>query len=219
MPTTLREPIQERAVRTRERLLEAAIDAFASTGYDASATRQIESAAGVKRGLIRYHFGTKDALWRAAASWLFRDGVLAVAETEKATAGLAPVRRLETFVRSFVLFSAARPQIHRLMIREAMVADSRLEWLVKKHVRPWYEHLEKLYAEAVAAGFESDVPFVHFYYTVTGAAALLFAMAPEARELSGIEPTSRRIAQRHADAVVASLFDGRRGPEEKEEVS
>lgn len=45
----------------RARIRDAAIDAFAATGFDAT-VRQIASRAGVSAGLITHHFGSKDAL-------------------------------------------------------------------------------------------------------------------------------------------------------------
>ena len=74
MSTSPRNLVQERALLTRDQLLDAAIRTFASAGYDASTTRQIEAAAGVKRGVIAYHFGTKENLWKAAATWMSERG-------------------------------------------------------------------------------------------------------------------------------------------------
>jgi AcrR family transcriptional regulator len=45
----------------RARIRDAAIDAFAATGFDAT-VRQIAARAGVSAGLITHHFGSKDAL-------------------------------------------------------------------------------------------------------------------------------------------------------------
>jgi AcrR family transcriptional regulator len=45
----------------RARIRDAAIDAFAATGFDAT-VRQIAACAGVSAGLITHHFGSKDAL-------------------------------------------------------------------------------------------------------------------------------------------------------------
>jgi AcrR family transcriptional regulator len=45
----------------RARIRDAAIDAFAVTGFDAT-VRQIAARAGVSAGLITHHFGSKDAL-------------------------------------------------------------------------------------------------------------------------------------------------------------
>jgi AcrR family transcriptional regulator len=45
----------------RARIRDAAIDAFAATGFDAT-VRQIANRAGVSAGLITHHFGSKDTL-------------------------------------------------------------------------------------------------------------------------------------------------------------
>lgn len=48
-------------ITARARLRDAAIECFALRGFDAS-VREIAARAGVSAGLIRHHFGTKDAL-------------------------------------------------------------------------------------------------------------------------------------------------------------
>ena len=58
------------AEATRRKLVDAALLAFSTQGYDGSSTRNIETQAGTKRGLINYHFGSKKALWKAAAEHL-----------------------------------------------------------------------------------------------------------------------------------------------------
>jgi len=48
-------------ITARARLRDAAIECFALRGFEAS-VREISARAGVSAGLIRHHFGTKDAL-------------------------------------------------------------------------------------------------------------------------------------------------------------
>jgi len=204
--SSLRDPVQERAQITRERLLTAAIQCFASTGYEASSTRQIETAAGVKRGLIGYHFGTKEALWKAAASWMFERAVEELQTTERGAANIDPVARLRYFVRAFVHFNARFPEVNRLMVREGMDDDWRLQWLVETTVRPWYERVRRLFDEARAQGLGPAMEYPHFYYILTGAAALIFSMAPEARQLAGIDPNDPSVVSAHADALADLLF-------------
>lgn len=207
---TPRDPVQERAQITRERLLEAAIARFAGVGYDAASTRQIEAEAGVKRGLIGYHFGTKEALWKAAAGWLFERAAGELRAAEDGAANVDPVARLRYFVRAFVRFSARHPEVNRLMMREGMDDDWRLDWLVDHIVRPWYERVRALYAEAGRLGAAPDMAYPHFYYILTGGAALLFSMAPEARRLADIDPQDDTVVSAHADALANLLFPGDR---------
>jgi TetR/AcrR family transcriptional regulator len=203
-----RDLVQDRAIVTRDRLLEAAIRCFADVGYDAATTRQIETAAGVKRGLINYHFKTKDVLWKAAVEWLFSRAAQELASAERHAAAVDPVARMRYFVRAFVRFSAQFPEVNRLMVQEGMRDDWRLHWLVDHFVRPWYRRAEKLFEEARVLGIAPRMEYPHFYYILTGASALMFSMAPEARRLAGIDPTDAAIVDAHAEALAQLLFPG-----------
>lgn len=201
-----RDPVQERAQITRERLIRAGLLCFVTVGYNAASTRQIETEAGVKRGLIGYHFGTKQAMWKAAASWLFERATAELATTEAAAANVEPVARLRYFVRAFVRFSAEYPEVNRLMIREGLDNDWRLNWLIEHVVQPWYERVRGLFEEARRLGAAPNMPFHHFYYIFTGASTLLFSMAPEAERLAGIDPRDEAVIATHADALADLLF-------------
>jgi len=203
-----REPIQERALVTREKLLEAAIRAFASAGFDAASTRDIETEAGVNRGLIAYHFKTKDELWKAAVEWLFARAAAELALAEQHAAHVDPVGRLRYFVRAIVRLSARHPEVNRLMIEEGSQDDWRLNWLVEHFVRPWYKRVAALFEEARSMGLAPRMAFPHFYYILTGAAALPFSMAPEARRLARIDTMRDEFIDAHADALADLFFPG-----------
>ncbi|MCG8692946.1 MAG: TetR family transcriptional regulator, partial [Minwuiales bacterium] len=49
----------------RERLLDAAVGLFAERGFDGVSTRELVSRAKVNLSAITYHFGGKEALYRA----------------------------------------------------------------------------------------------------------------------------------------------------------
>lgn len=198
-------PVQERAQVTRDRLLAAAIDAFAREGYKAASTRRIETAAGVKRGLIAYHFGSKEALWKAAAGWMLERVDAMIAEAEEGAQRVDPAARLRFFVRSFVRICAAHPEVNRLMIREGMDDDWRLAWMIEYGSRPIYDRAKRLFDEARAAGSAPDMDFPHFFYILTGGASLIFSMAPEVRRLAGLDSRKRAVIDAHADALVAVL--------------
>jgi len=56
---------------TREQILRAAEPLFAQHGFGGVTMRSIAKAAGVHLGQLPYHFGTKDALYRAIWShWI-----------------------------------------------------------------------------------------------------------------------------------------------------
>jgi AcrR family transcriptional regulator len=56
----------DRTVRTRAALIDAAIEHFGKRGYDAVTTREIAATAETNVSSIKYHFGGKEELYRAA---------------------------------------------------------------------------------------------------------------------------------------------------------
>lgn len=66
MTDTARErPLQDRARRTRERILEAAAAAFARDGYDGASLNDLVRESGLTKGAFYFHFGSKEELAHA----------------------------------------------------------------------------------------------------------------------------------------------------------
>ena len=88
---------------TRERILVAALQAFAEKGYDGATTREIASRAGVNLGLLQYHFGGKPKLWQAAKTcritssplrrWWWNEIVAPLSNPETRMASANPVAK------------------------------------------------------------------------------------------------------------------------------
>jgi TetR/AcrR family transcriptional regulator len=184
--------------QTRERIVDAAVAAFADLGFRAASTRDIASRAGVTQGLVTYHFTSKEDLWFAAADRIFagfREEVLG----ERGADGRNPRAAARDALRRYVRFVAHHPELIRFMIEEGKVADDRMRWLVERHLRPVYRDFEPL----VDAVFPSDRSgAAHLYYAIAGASSLVFAVAPECMELSGMNPLTDEQIELHADLVV-----------------
>lgn len=58
-------PQQQRAERTRRRIVAAAAEEFAETGYPSATLHRIARGAGVTMGALTFHFPTKAALAQA----------------------------------------------------------------------------------------------------------------------------------------------------------
>jgi TetR/AcrR family transcriptional regulator len=55
--------VSEAQATARERILQAALEEFATRGYEAASTNAIASRAGVAKGLVFHHFGSKESLF------------------------------------------------------------------------------------------------------------------------------------------------------------
>jgi len=194
------------ADETRERIVAAAIDQFSEHSFEGATTRAIAQAAGVTQPLLSYHFGNKDELWRAAIERLFARLNDVLAARIDGLRGVDDLTTAKLIVREFVLFSAANPQLHRIITQECKADGPRFGWLVDTYVRPLYDATAQRLQALSDAGLMADVPAVHLYYILTGAGATMFVLAPECRRLTGIDPFDPAVIDQHADAVVALLF-------------
>ncbi len=189
--------------KTRSRIVDAATRMFAERGFRAASTREIAARARTNQGLITYHFKSKLELWKAAVGRIFEWLAMPFAPfapPRNADEGRTQAREV---IRRYVRFAAAHPDFFRLMVEEGKHADARMRWLVDTRMKPFYEGFERMVA-AYAPGLDrSLVP--HAYYALAGAASLMFAVAPECRRLTGLDPEDERTIEAHAEFVARLL--------------
>lgn len=191
---------------TRERILVAALDLFSELSFDGATTREIAARAGVTQPLVNYHFSSKDELWFAAVDRIFAELSEALIARAQGLRGVDELTVAKLLIREFVYFSAAHPQLHRIITQECKTDGPRMDWLVERHVRPVYEQTAAMFDGLVKAGHMPDFPPAHFYYILTGAAPTMFVLGPECRRLAGIDPQAPEVIEAHADAVISLLF-------------
>jgi AcrR family transcriptional regulator len=113
---------QERAVRTRGQVLDAAAEAFATKGFPAVTVLDVAELAGVTKGAVYFHFANKEALAQAVAEEFYH--LLGVIGSEVEEAGLSPLAAVaELLERTALAFrddtmvqAGARLQIERSLI-------------------------------------------------------------------------------------------------------
>lgn len=191
---------------TRERILVAALDLFADRSYDGASTRDIAARAEVSQPSLSYHFRTKDELWRAAVDRVFSELNAALEARVQGLRGVDLVPMAKLVIRDFITFSAAHPQLHRIITQESKGEGERIDWLVDSHVRPLYERTTRMFARLTEEGAVPAVPAPFLYYILTGAGPTIFVLAPECRRLAGFDPLSPEAVETHADAVIDLLF-------------
>ena len=106
----------ERAQATRETLLKAARELFATQGYAATGTEAILAGAGVTRGALYHHFADKQALFAAVCESLHAEAEQAI-ETD-ADAAPSAFEGLIAGCMSFLDFMI-RPDVRRILILDA----------------------------------------------------------------------------------------------------
>jgi AcrR family transcriptional regulator len=208
---------QERGDVTRQALLDSALREFAAAGFDAASTRAIAARAAVRQGQLTYHFASKDVLWRAAVDHLFGRFDVEFGAALEPVPDADPASVLASTVRALVRSVARLPELNRIMVHEATADSERLAWIVETHVRARFEQLAAQWQEVRESGATAlDVDPVIIYYTLVGAASLLYVNAAEARRLLGHhsgahDVISDALIEAHADTLVAMLLGPRSG--------
>jgi AcrR family transcriptional regulator len=132
------------AARNRDRLLEAASDAFAERGVDAS-LEDIAKRACVGIGTLYRHFPTRDALVEA----VYRRNVeLLCAGADELRATLPPDEALAEWMQRFVAYVASKKGL-ATYLKSVVAADSDLFVSSHDKVR---ETINGLVEDAAAAG-------------------------------------------------------------------
>ena len=85
------------------------------------------------------------------------------------------------------------------MVHEATEDSDRLRWMVERHVRPLYDAIRVVWQRLRDAGIAAPIDPAMVHYVIVGAASLPFVNAPEARLLTGTEPTDPTWVEAHAD--------------------
>lgn len=193
---------------SRDRILAAALDEFANRGFDGTTTAEIARRAGVTQPLVHYHFESKDALWRAAVDEAFGavvesfDGVLA----ELSDLGL--VDQMKVLVRRFVRFSAANPELGRIVSFEGVQGGPRLQWLLDHQLAGQFGWFRELYDRGVAERLIKDLPAEHVINSLSAAGAYLFIVRAMMREMHDLDVTAPGVAEAHADTMIELFFHG-----------
>ncbi|MGI8331416.1 helix-turn-helix domain-containing protein [Actinomadura scrupuli] len=119
----------------RARIRDAALRLFADKGIDGVSVRDIAKAAGVSSGLIRHHFGSKEALRDAcdgyAVERLMRIGEQVVAEGQMADPGFLPAVHPTTLLLHRYLGRSMIDGSRAAAARFDRLVDLSEEWLAQ----------------------------------------------------------------------------------------
>ena len=107
--TTKANTRESQKLATQEKVLTAALKVFAERGFEAASIRDIAQRAGVNHGLIKYHFESKEELWKRAVDHLFfrLDSEMSLV---LANSSRDPEAILRNWIHAFVHYCANHPE-------------------------------------------------------------------------------------------------------------
>jgi TetR/AcrR family transcriptional regulator len=203
----------------RSRILAAALQIFAISGFEGSSLRQIAQHAGVQHQLVVYHFRTKDALWREVVSSIFEEswrerGLSYWAEQVRVQGAANALREM---LWAFAVFTAKRPELHRLLSFEGQADSERLDWLIETYIRPHYEISTAAIRAAQKAGMASRGDPGRLHYAVIGVITTGLVFSKEYGRMTGLDPFSPTEVEKTVELACGLL--GLPSPKERRSTS
>jgi len=135
---------------TRDRILSAAVDLFATQGYDATSVAQVIDRAGLTKGGFYHHFASKDALLYEVY------GDLITRQLERMDAilarRLAPAETLRALIVDLVESTAASAQQAMVFWRESHRLDDEHTAAYRAARRRYHDAVRKVIRTGQATG-------------------------------------------------------------------
>jgi AcrR family transcriptional regulator len=176
---------------TREALMAAATELFASLGYAGATVHAIAAHARVNKAMINYHFAGKHGLYTEILRRDFDWALTRLAELER-----EPLRadaKLARFVAIFGELHQRRPNLSTMMLREAMSGGRWLEPSLLPDFKRIYGTVEAIVRQGVDEGTFREVNALFMHHTVMGCLAFFFAARPMRERMiaEGLVPVPR----------------------------
>lgn len=199
---------QQRSIVTQQKLLDAAIEAFSENGFKGTSTRDIAERAGVHHPLITYHFKNKDQLWRAAADQLFKKFGSLLKNAVLEASDSDPKTQFVAMVRVMVENAHRQPAIHQIIVQESSYPNERMDWLVERHLQPFFEATVGQIRDLQKMGVAPAGNPAMLYHMIRLSGGGMFALADMMRGTSKIDLDSAATRDELVEMIVRVYLPG-----------
>jgi TetR/AcrR family transcriptional regulator len=143
---------------SRREILRVAEEIFARKGYIGTSTREIAEAAGVTKGLLFYHFQSKQLLYLTVIESLMES--LRHLAVPPQMEGLDRKAHVKAFLEGWTDFQALHPNALKLLTRELMDEGKFHDKIIDEYIKPLYEFGEEFLQAGIDEGvFRPHDPF------------------------------------------------------------
>jgi TetR/AcrR family transcriptional regulator len=182
---------------TRERVLDAALRAFGTRGYETTSLDALAAELGVRKQTILYHFASKELLLEAVID---RAGADLAGLIEESLARSEPGwGRVDAIVRSVFRLAGRRPELLGLL-REVSRLGPPPATRLRERLEPFVERATGYLDDEMDAGAirrqDARLLLLATYSTVIG-----MATEVEVLRAVGLEPTARNLVRRRAELL------------------
>jgi AcrR family transcriptional regulator len=193
---------------TKSNLLKAAISVFGNQGYSGGSVRQIASVANTNIGAIKYHYGSKENLWKEAVTYLFQALGASIMKDAHTWPSMSARERVVNSTSNYIQFCAKYPELNRIILSETIQNGSRMQWLAENHVKLFIERSAEWMKLAQDNGiYPKDISVLNLVFISMSVSQYLYLMAPFVDHALGIDVFKPHQIELHIEAVVKLLLN------------
>ena len=139
---------REDAIRTQERLLAVASEAFSEKGFREATVSEICERAKSNVAAVNYHFGDKETLYVKAWRHAFCESLKVHPPDGGVSANVAPEERLRGRVKALLRrVTSSKNKAFLIVLRELASPTGLLDEVTRKELLPLHEKMEGLIRE------------------------------------------------------------------------
>ncbi len=206
------QPVQRNPDRTRRRILQAAIRLFAQHGFHAVSVDQIVGKARVNKRMVYHYFGSKDALFEAALSEVYKR--IEEIEFHAVERGRSPREKLSRLLESYFEFLDVEPEFTRLLQWENLEKGRHLtkeNHLLTKN--PFFARFRAIVEDGVATGeFRRDLDVPHLLIHFIGLCFIYHSNRFSLSQSLELDLGNAKVKERGLNQVLRLVFDGIANP-------
>lgn len=188
---------------TKQRLLMAAGEVFASKGFEAASIREISTLAKANVAAINYHFGDKQKLYLACLEQTVCSQREDLASAPWTQAGLTGREKLRAFIAGMLTsrLDPTRPSWHmEIMLREMAHPSPACTQMVEQFIRPMADSLWDILSE-FCPNASRDRHGWMVGFSIVGQVLLYYVHQPIVRSLMGEDEFRRLTIEELADHI------------------
>lgn len=183
---------QQDADRTRQRLLDAALEVFAAKGYAGARVQEIADRAGVNKQLINYYFDSKEGLYRELQRvWLRREQTFA-----------DPGLPLDELAVRYLHDALTEPRLMRLMAWRGLLAGAGSP---PADEDAGLADLSTMRARQAGGELAADLDPASVRLAIMGAVMVPVVLPQLVREIFGLDPGDPAFEARYAEQLRAVI--------------
>jgi TetR/AcrR family transcriptional regulator len=148
------------------RILAAAEEIFAETGYSGATTAAIAERAGLPKANLHYYFRTKEALYRRLIERILEEWL---ASGEQIRPEAAPAEAFTAYIAAKVEASRRRPYASKVFANEMLHGAPHSGDYLKNQVRAWVDAKGRVMEGWVRRGLMRKVEPQHLFFVIWAA--------------------------------------------------